>query len=233
MATLSEATEANLAGYTPLPTPVPAAVVPVGGSGELSPVLNTMIRCPLPLYSSATPDSLRQFYTGGVVPQVRFLSPPLSNTLGSGTTTENATVSSVNRGGVAPTTPTTNGVQQAIETTLLSPGNRFTSSIKMSDSFQVLNVTSNTACRVELYGSAQAQTFDTARALDVPPPAGTTQNIIFDVVLDTSPFAWTFQNRTGANADTPMSELAYLTVTNLGDASSSIMVTISYVALGS
>jgi hypothetical protein len=44
-------------------------------SGNAAPVLSTTLRCPLPFVSNVSPDNLRQYYNGGVVPQYRF-NPP-------------------------------------------------------------------------------------------------------------------------------------------------------------
>jgi hypothetical protein len=72
-----------------------------------------------------------------------------------------------------------------------------------------------------------------SRGLDVAPGAGTAQNIICDVVLDTVPYQWTFQNRTGANGESPQTTAIYVTVTNLNTTSSAVTVTLLYVPLAS
>ena len=41
-----------------------------------TPVQNTALRCPLPYVVSPSPDSLRQFYGGGSIPQYRITPPP-------------------------------------------------------------------------------------------------------------------------------------------------------------
>ncbi len=68
MPSVKEATGQDLSGYTPV-TPSPQASLPP--TQNLQPVLNTVIRCPLPPVFQSNPDSLRQFYSGGAVPQFR------------------------------------------------------------------------------------------------------------------------------------------------------------------
>jgi hypothetical protein len=103
--------------------------------------------------------------------------------------------------------------------------------MSFSRSFQLLVLAVNSAARVRIYGTAAAQSGDLGRGLDIPPAAGTAQNIICDVVLDTAPFTWPFQDRVGANADTPQTTNIYVTVTNLDTNSDAITVTFQYVPL--
>lgn len=63
------------AGYKPVeasavnkPTPSPDA--------SQEPVYTGYIRCPLPILSNSTPDSLRTYYINGKVPQYRIFNPP-------------------------------------------------------------------------------------------------------------------------------------------------------------
>ena len=101
----------------------------------------------------------------------------------------------------------------------------------MANSFQLLSAAANASCRIELYGTATAQVQDLARAVDVPPPAGTMQNLISDVALDTLPFQWFYQNRIGANADSPQKPTVYITVTNIGAATTAYTLTFQFVRL--
>jgi hypothetical protein len=82
-----------------------------------------------------------------------------------------------------------------------------------------------------MYGTALAQSADSSRALDISPPAGTGQNIICDIVLDTAPYLWNFQNREGANGDNPVSSTIYLTVTNLDAITDIITLSLSYIPI--
>jgi hypothetical protein len=232
MPSISEAINPDLSGYSPLiKGTAPVAQPQMEG---LEPILNPMMRCPLPVLLQTTGDSQRQFYQGGKVPQVRFLSSQVLST-GGGSDTGNAVITNTtliggtggSGGTVAPGTP----AQQATVTTTISPGDRYTGLLPISKSFQLLTLSTDTSCRIQLYGTSFAQLQDAARGLDVPPPAGTSQNIICDIVLDTLPYQWNFQNRTGANADTPQQPLIYSTITNLSSATTTIRVTVNYVAL--
>ena len=82
-----------------------------------------------------------------------------------------------------------------------------------------------------LYGTAAQQSADAYRGLDVAPPAGTAQNMICDLVLDTAPLVWGFQDRIGSNGDNPTSSTVYITVTNLEAVTDSFTLTFGYVPL--
>jgi hypothetical protein len=200
----------------------------------------SMIRCPLPPIFSSNPDSLRQFDAKGQIPQNRILSPALDgdNSTFSGTINEFVSSGVVSGGGGSSsggggsTVPVT-AAQQSITTSILNPGQVFTGTVPLSRSFQMLTITSNMAVRVQGYGTRIAQTLDLSRAIDVGPAPGTTQNLIFDIVLDTTPFQWSFQNVVGANGDTPQMGQMYVTVTNVGQASAQATVTFLYVPLES
>lgn len=72
--TINEATsDSHLARFEPVEPPSHpfAPVVPLQPSPS-QPGFNPMMRCPMPQITSS-PDSLRQFYIGGVVPQTRII----------------------------------------------------------------------------------------------------------------------------------------------------------------
>lgn len=228
MPSLADSIKADRSNYTPVgPVKTGPSNVRVG----LEPVLNSMIRCPLPPIQ-ATPDSLRQFYTGSQVPQSRLL-PPASNvvgsTNGSGTVVQNTTV--IQSGSSSSSSTTLKAVQNSLITPVLIPGGIFTGSILLAKSFQLLSITTNFATRVELYGTANAQSLDVGRAIDTAPSAGVFQNIISDVALDTIPYQWPYQNRIGANGDNPQKAVLYVTVTNIDTVATAITVTFSFVGL--
>ena len=60
----------------PVSTPVSPTPRPVPPLEGPTPVQNTMLRCPLPYVVSPSPDSLRQFYGGGTIPQYRITPSP-------------------------------------------------------------------------------------------------------------------------------------------------------------
>lgn len=230
MAILSEALTANLKGYEPVE--INHRLTPPALDRDLQPTFNPMIRCPLPPISS-TPDSLRQFYTGGVVPQMRILTPPNIVPGSGGTFIESTAVIAPTVVSASSASTKLSATQKAITTTVLNPNDVFAGSLLLAKSFQLLQITANSACRVQLYGTALAQTLDLSRGLDTAITAGVFQNIISDVVLDTAPFQLPYQNRIGANGDSPQSSSIYISITNLDIASDVITVTISFVPLES
>jgi len=79
MATINDAVNADLSGYTEMAQPSTIASNPSSGQ---QPGFNPMLRSPIPPIWQTTSDSLRQFYNGNVVPQRRLLTPS-SSTSGS------------------------------------------------------------------------------------------------------------------------------------------------------
>lgn len=232
MSSIKDALSVDVSGYVP----VDKSTVPNKGASlahPLEPTLNPFSRFPLPPMQ-VSPDSLRQFYQGGQVPQMRFLVPP-NNVPGSnsGTTVNNTVIT----GGSGSTSSTTinNGLslnaQFASITPILNPGDIFTGVVSIAKSFELISLAATSDCRVQLYATNMAQVIDSGRALDVAPPAGTSQDIITDVALDTFPYNYSWQNRIGHNGDTPQTLFIYVSITNLGAASLAIAVTVQYVAL--
>lgn len=232
MPSLKDATSTSTAGYIPVTASPQASLPPAIG---LEPTLNTMIRCPLPPIFQASPDSLRQFYQGGKIPQTRLLSA-VTTTINSGNSSGGSAtvVTSVisGGGGVVPPPAPIVEKQAVITTTVLGPGAQFVGTLpNIGRSFQLLTVAANVAARIQIYGTKFAQTADLSRAIDTAPPAGTTQGIVTDVALDNAPFQWNFQDRVGANGDVPQNPVAYMTITNLSGAAVPITVTLQYVPI--
>ena len=73
MPQLTDTTRQDMSGYTPVDKPEPVASLPVS-STQQSTLMYT--RCPLPLLSNSTPDDLRTYDKGSIVPQNRILNPP-------------------------------------------------------------------------------------------------------------------------------------------------------------
>lgn len=235
MPSLQDAISFDRSGYVAATAaPTSSLPSPVG----LEPTLNTMIRCPLPPIFQAEPDSLRQFYQGGKIPQTRLLSA-VTNGINGGGGSGNAVVSTsivtqTGGGGVVPPPPQVLAQSATVTTTVLGPGQQFVGALNTaSESFQLLGVSSSVPARITIYGTSFAQTSDLYRGLDQPPPAGSTQNIITDIVLDTAPLQWTFQNRVGSNGDTPQQPQAYITITNLSGAAVPLSVTVIFIPLES
>lgn len=235
MPSLKDAVGQDLSHYTMVTKSSPQASVPP--TQDQQPILNSMIRCPLPPIFQVSPDNLRQFYQGGQVPQARIFTPNQPVITSTSTTTEfgGSSGGGSGGGGGGGTTPGTSPTSQSasITTGSLSPNAIFTSTLIVAKGFQLLSVSTGSPARVQLYGTAQAQSADSYRGLDVPPPAGTVQNLICDVVLDTSPYQWSFQDRVGANADSPQKTTIYVSITNLDITSDFITLTLVFVPLES
>lgn len=190
-----------------------------------------MMRCPLPILGAATPDALRSYFLDGQVPQVRLLTPQ-STVIGQSSSTSSTTVlASSSSSSSSGTVATLAAATATITTATIGPNSKYTGVLQLSKSFQLLSIAVNSPARVELYGTSSAQGSDLARGLDVAPAAGTAQNIICDVVLDTVPYQWTFQNRVGASGNSPQTSSIYVTVTNLDTTSDAITLTLVYVPL--
>lgn len=231
MPSLQDTVGQDLSGYVPVKASPQASLPPTQG---LEPTINTMIRCPLPPIFQASPDSLRQFYQGGKVPQTRLLSPVTQGISGGGGGGGNAVVTTAVIQGSGSNPPPTPVVQKqaVITTTVLGPGQQFITTLtSISRSFQLLNVTSSVAARIEIYGTAASQLADSSRPLDTAPPAGTAQGIITDVAIDSAPFIWDYQNRIGANGEIPQQPQAYVTITNISGAAVPVTITIQYVPI--
>lgn len=230
MPTLNDMTQKSLSGFqavenpkTPPPASVPGAVL--GG--------NRYLRCPLPPFNSS-PDVLRQFNESGKVPATRVIPLPVATTLGTGTTIFNGTSSSSGSGGsggVVPT-PSLAPVTTTLSIPILVSGGSYSTIIQLAKSYQLQSVTSNQPVEIRLYASKNAQISDSPRLTDTAPPFETTVNLITDVVLDTAPYLWTWQNRVAVNADSPQTLNAYVTVFNpAGHSVSAATLTLLYIPL--
>ena len=191
---------------------------------------NPNIRCPLPPVGG-DPDSLRQF-EGNESPKFRVL--PLIPQTGGATTLNEFGGGAASGGSSGGSSGGINIVAKTASVTFVSiAGSSSTqTTVVLSQSFQILSIAANQGCCVRLYGSASARTSDAGRGVDAPAPAETTQGLIIDVVLDTTPFIWQPQNIVGSNSDSIQSKNCYVTVINPGNAAiNGLLLTISYVPL--
>lgn len=172
---------------------------------------NPFIRCPLPPLN-ANSDTLRQFNEDGKIPARRVIPLPVSTgSGGSSTTINNTTVySSGSGGGSTPSTPLTSQTV-TVNIPSLTAGATYTALVVMAKSFQLLSMTSSNPIEARIYGDPTTQIIDIGRLTDTPPPFETTPGLITDVVLDTSPYQWNWQNRIGANASSPQTTTIYMT----------------------
>jgi hypothetical protein len=66
----------QLQGYEPISRSTELqSQIPAAPSTDLAPGYNPYLRCPIPPIWQSAPDSLRQFYNGASVPQVRLFNP--------------------------------------------------------------------------------------------------------------------------------------------------------------
>ena len=230
MPTLAEAISKSRDGLVPIPPNTDKAPTP--NPGEASQLVQNPFQiCPLPAVN-ATPDNIRGFNIGGKVPQFRVLPPPpieATNTVETSTTSTSSTSSSSSSSSSTSTPPTISNA--SLTTTVLAPSGIWKGTVQMAKGFQLQSVNANSFCRIELYGSKNAQTLDQTRPVSQS-PANTTQGIILDVVLLTS-LNWKILDCVGANMDNPQTSTVYVTITNLSTASKAFTVSLSYVQLES
>jgi hypothetical protein len=193
-------------------------------------LVNPWIRSPLPPIN-ATVDTLRQFNDGNQqIPQRRLLPIPAPSLgAGTGTTVNNTTVTGTSSGASAGSTGLTT-VTLSYTSPFLNVGAAATQALNIdSKSYQLVSMTANGACEVRIYGSSVAQTADFNRAAYDPLAAELNNNLVTDVILDTAPYVWNWQNRCGANQDNPQANIAYLTVFNTGSIPQALQI--SFVVL--
>lgn len=191
---------------------IPAKVAPPPITGAAVPG-NKYIRCPLPPFS-ANSDTLRQYNEGGAVPTRRVIPLPASVREGSGTTINNTTVTNSSGSSSSSGSGTTlKSVTVFLNAPPLSVSGVYSATIQMAKSFQLLQIASSQPVEVRLYGTVLAQVSDVARVTDNSPPFEI-NGVITDVVFDTLPYQWNWQNRIGANADSPQGTTIYVNVVN-------------------
>jgi len=209
------------------PSPTPPADQP------WEPGYNPNMRCPVPP-STFTPDSAQQFYRGPTLPQFRAFAPPtLSaavNSAGGGSITNNTTVQESS----TTTKVTLQATTASASTAVLNPGQNYTTSLSMSRVFALLSVTSTAATRIRMYATSSAQTTDLARSSSASPAYGTSQGLILDLTLGTSPYSWSFSPVVvGSNGSSPASPITYITIGQIASMSGAISVTFTYIPIES
>ncbi len=208
-----------LPGFTPVQAlPQPAVPAPVGLPGESSSfTANRFIRSPLPPIN-ATVDTLRQFDDGDTgVPRRRVLPlPQVTSTGGSTVTNTTVTQSAQSSSTVTGLTGLSAKTLNYVSPLLLVGAAAVQSLNVASKSYQLISATANGPCEIRIYGSAAAQAADFGRATYAPLAAELNNNLVTDIVFDTPPYVWYWQNRCGSNSDSPQANIAYLTVFNTG-----------------
>jgi len=232
MPSMKEAIDRSRDGLVPIPPNTDKAPTP--NPGEASQLVQNPFQiCPLPAVN-ATPDNIRGFNIGGKVPQFRVLPPPpveATSTLETSTISATSATSTGSSGSSTTISVPPTISNASLTTTVLVPSGVWKGTVQMAKGFQLQSVNANSFCRIELYGSKQAQTLDQTRPVSQS-PANTTQGIILDVVLLTS-LNWKILDCVGANMDNPQTTTVYATITNLSTASKAFTVSLSYVQLES
>ena len=205
------------AGFVPATSPLTLPPVQAMPGQTNSFKVNPWIRSPIPP-TNAGPDTLRQFNDGDAnVPRRRLL--PLPSTVtgsGSGSTVNNTTVISAPSSGASSASISLTAQTVTYISPLLNSGNSSYSALTIpSKSFQLISCNAFGPCEIRLYGTSTAMAADAGRQKYAPPAAELANNIITDLVLDTAPYTWNWQNRIGANSDTPQTTNLYIAVTNL------------------
>jgi hypothetical protein len=196
---------------------------------------NPFLRCALPPFNAGS-DTLRQFNQNGKIPTRRVIPLPVSTTVGGNVT--NVTNTSVTQAGSSSggsTVATLTARSVSINVPSLAPGGTFTAIAQTAKSFQLLQLSATAAVEVRLYGDTVTQGSDIIRLTDTAVPFEVTPGVITDVVFDTAPYVWTWQNRAGVNADSPQTSNVYVTVVNPSTVAATVnsVVTIMYLPLES
>jgi hypothetical protein len=203
-------------GFVPIPRLAPPSPVSLPGQDNSFKV-NPIIRCPLPPIN-AGPDTLRQFNDGNTnIPRRRVLPLPVTNGIGGGTVVTNTTVISSAGSGSSSTNTFLSAKTVTYTAPLIPSGSSGFSALNVSaKSYQLVSCTANGPCEVRIYGSSSAMATDASRLIDSPLPAELANGLVTDIVLDTAPYKWFWENRVGCNSDSPQVTNLYVSVTNLG-----------------
>jgi hypothetical protein len=192
---------------------------------------NAFIRCPLPPFN-VSPDTLRQFNENGKIPARRVIPLPVASQAGG-----NATI--INNTEVTSTSSSASGnaavVIAAKTVTLnlnpLAPGNAVAATLTVSAVAVLMIVGSSDLCEIRIYGDPVSQSIDVSRLTDTAPAFETTAGLVTDVVLDTTPLQWNWQNRIYVNQDSPATSNLYVTVINPTLNTVTPSITITYLPL--
>lgn len=197
--------------------------------------LNPYLRCPLPPFST-TVDTIRQWNMTGKLPVMRVIPLPTQQGAGggAGTTITNVTTTT-SGGGSSSSTVSLSPASVLVSPPFLSPGDFFSTVVRMSKSFQLLQISSTQPLEIRLYSNSTTQSIDQTRVTDLSVAYDQIEGVITDLVLDSSPFQWTWENRVGSNGDSPQTVNIYVTIVNPSTTTGTVpaTVTITYLPLES
>ena len=204
---------------------------PVQKSEEQS-TLHPYLRCPLPPIST-TVDTIRQWNMTGKIPVMRVIPLPTQQGAGGGASTNVTNITTTTSGsGEGSTTPTTLGpVTKLISVPFLGPGQVFITVIQMAKSFQLLQLGALQPVETRVYSNATTQAIDSARTPDASVDYNQIEGVITDIIFDYPPFQWNWENRIGANADSPQTTNIYVTIVNPSSVAGTSPTTVTLVFL--
>lgn len=217
-------------GFEPVENP-PNPLVPDTKSPGQALGGNPYLRSTLPPFNASS-DTLRQFNESGKTPTRRVIPLPAAVTSGAGgSVTYNTVVSSSSSGSVTPTVAALSVASAAVNVPSLDPSSSWTGTIVLAKAVQLQGLTSTSPLEVRLYADADTQGFDISRASDNAPAFEITGGLITDVIFDTVPYSWSWQNRTAFNP--AGTTTYYVTVVNPSTvtATTPAVVTISYLIM--
>jgi len=191
---------------------------------------NPFIRCPLPPFNSS-PDVLRQFEENGKVPTRRVIPLPISTVAGGSTTINNNTTVVNNSSTSGSTEVSLIAKTVTLNAPSLAPGDAAMASITVSKVAILMILGSSDLCEVRIYGDPLSQAADVSRLTDSAPLFEVTSGLVTDVVLDSTPLSWNWQNRVYVNQDSPATTNLYITVLNPTEGTVTPSVTITYLPL--
>lgn len=192
---------------------------------------NAFIRCPLPPFN-VSPDTLRQFNENGKVPTRRVIPLPVASQAGGNTTVINnteVTTSTTSASGNA--TVVVSAKTVTLNLNPMSPGDAVMATLSVAAVAVLITVGSSDSCEIRIYGDTVSQSLDVSRSTDTAPAFEITTGLVTDVVLDTTPLQWNWQNRIFINQDAPATTNLYVTVLNPTLNTVTPSVTITYLPL--
>lgn len=229
--TVEESLKIDTSHFTRIVPDVPS---PTSPEQDLLPGRDPHLRFTAPFLPGIFPssDTLRGFHLGGKIPQFRIPVPPQSPAQGAGSSKTTVVAGS----GSGSTTTTNNpptSQTASLTSAVINPGDSFLGTILLAKAFYLYTLSVSVPVRVRLYATLATQTIDQFRDSLTSPGLGTQQGLIFDVNLDTTPITWICENAVGANGDVPQTNVVYITIDNIGAASTAIDVSIVYVPIQS
>jgi hypothetical protein len=209
----------------------PPSAPPTTKSEEQS-ALNPYLRCPLPPFST-TVDTIRQWNMTGKNPVMRVIPLPTQQGAGggAGSNITNVTTTTSGSGGGSTTPTTLTPLTKLISVPFLAPGQTFNTIALMAKSFQLLQLGATQPVETRIYSNAATQSIDSVRTPDASVDYNQIEGVITDIIFDHAPFQWNWENRIGANADSPQTTNIYITIVNPSSVAGTAPTTVTIVYL--